>query len=70
MPEPPMISVRNLAKRYGGVVALDDMNLTVEQGTIHAVVSLKPRWQIDADEGARRRGRARQRRHRTRQARR
>jgi ribose transport system ATP-binding protein len=33
-----MISVRNLAKRYGGVVALDDMNLTVERGTIHAVV--------------------------------
>ena len=38
MAEPPMISVRNLAKRYGGVVALDDMNLTVERGTIHAVV--------------------------------
>ena len=38
MPGTPMISVRNLAKRYGGVVALDDMNLTVEPGTIHAVV--------------------------------
>src|SRR5437763_11252774 len=34
----PMISVRNLAKRYGGVVALDDMSLEVERGTIHAVV--------------------------------
>ena len=33
-----MISVRGLAKRYGGVVALEDMNLRVERGTIHAVV--------------------------------
>lgn len=33
-----MISVRNLAKRYGGVVALDSMSLSVERGTIHAVV--------------------------------
>jgi ABC-type sugar transport system ATPase subunit len=33
-----MISVRNLAKRYGGVVALDNMSLSVERGTIHAVV--------------------------------
>jgi len=38
MSGPPMISVRNLAKRYGGVVALHDMSLTVERGTIHAVV--------------------------------
>ena len=30
--------MRNLAKRYGGVIALDDMNLTVERGTVHAVV--------------------------------
>ena len=37
MPE-PLISVRNLAKRYGGVIALEDMNLSVEAGTIHAVV--------------------------------
>jgi ribose transport system ATP-binding protein len=38
MPEQPMISVHNLAKRYGGVVALDDMSLSVARGTIHAVV--------------------------------
>jgi ABC-type uncharacterized transport system ATPase subunit len=31
------MSVRNLALRYGGVVALRDMNLSVGQGTIHAV---------------------------------
>ena len=33
-----MISVRNLAKRYGGVVALDRHEPDVERGTIHAVV--------------------------------
>jgi ABC-type sugar transport system ATPase subunit len=38
MTAPPMISVRNLAKRYGGVVALRDMSLAVQRGTIHAVV--------------------------------
>jgi ribose transport system ATP-binding protein len=38
MPDQPMITVRNLAKRYGGVVALDDMSLSVATGTIHAVV--------------------------------
>ena len=34
----PLISVRNLAKSYGGVVALADMSITVRPGTIHAVV--------------------------------
>ena len=34
----PILSVRNLAKRYGGVTALKDMNLRVERGAIHAVV--------------------------------
>lgn len=34
----PLIAVRNLTKAYGGVVALADMNLTVNPGTIHAVV--------------------------------
>src|SRR5271167_160080 len=38
MPETPILSVRNLAKRYGGVVAVADMSLDVERGTIHAVV--------------------------------
>jgi ribose transport system ATP-binding protein len=33
-----LISVRHLAKRYGGVIALDDMNLAVKRGTIHAIV--------------------------------
>lgn len=35
---PPLVSVRHLAKRYGGAVALADMNLDVRRGTIHAVV--------------------------------
>jgi ribose transport system ATP-binding protein len=34
----PVVAVRNLTKRYGGVVALDGMNLTVQRGTVHAVV--------------------------------
>ncbi len=34
----PLISVRHLTKRYGGVVALADMNLEVQRGTVHAIV--------------------------------
>ncbi len=37
-PETPLVSVKNLVKRYGGVVALDSMNLEVQRGTVHAVV--------------------------------
>src|SRR5690348_6638205 len=38
MNEQPLVSVRHLTKRYGGVVALADMNIDVARGTIHAVV--------------------------------
>src|SRR5579863_5383216 len=38
MVDTPILSVRNLAKRYGGVTALSDMNLEVERGAIHAIV--------------------------------
>ncbi|MBZ9990650.1 sugar ABC transporter ATP-binding protein [Mesorhizobium sp. BH1-1-5] len=38
MSDSPVISVRNLAKRLGGFVALEDMSLAAERGTIHAVV--------------------------------
>ena len=38
MADSPIVSVRNLVKRYGGVVALDGMNLDAYEGTIHAVV--------------------------------
>src|SRR5690242_3471681 len=38
MPSDPLIAVHDLVKRYGGVVALDGMNLAAEAGTIHAVV--------------------------------
>src|SRR5262245_30495182 len=33
-----IISVQNLVKHYGGVVALDGMSLEVERATIHAIV--------------------------------
>ncbi len=38
MPGDILIEVRELTKRYGGVVALAGMDLTVERGTVHAVV--------------------------------
>ncbi len=34
----PLIRVQHLTKRYGGVIALADMSLSVAPGTIHAVV--------------------------------
>lgn len=34
----PLVRVRDLVKRYGGVIALDHMNLEVQSGAIHAVV--------------------------------
>ena len=34
----PLISVRNLRKTYGGVVALDEMSVDVLPGKIHAIV--------------------------------
>jgi ABC-type sugar transport system ATPase subunit len=38
MSDSPLISVRNLAKRLGGFVVLEDMSLAAERGAIHAVV--------------------------------
>ena len=38
MTETPLIAVQDLKKRYGGVVALDGMNLAVQRGTVHAIV--------------------------------
>ena len=38
MDDRPLLSVCNLAKRYGGVVALADMSIEVRRGSIHAVV--------------------------------
>jgi ABC-type sugar transport system ATPase subunit len=38
MPDAPLVEVRNLVKRYGGVVAVDGMSLSVQRGTVHAVV--------------------------------
>ena len=35
---PPIVSLAGIHKRYGGVVALNGMDLAVYPGTIHAVV--------------------------------
>lgn len=34
----PMLSVRNLTMRFGGLVAIDDVSLSVEPGRIHAII--------------------------------
>ena len=38
MNDTPLVAVRGLRKRYGGVVAADNMNLAVRRGDVHAVV--------------------------------
>ncbi len=38
MDDTPLVAVRGLRKRYGGVVAVDNMNLIVRRGDVHAVV--------------------------------
>ncbi|MGH6995447.1 MAG: ATP-binding cassette domain-containing protein, partial [Stellaceae bacterium] len=34
----PLLQVEHLAKRFGGIVATDDVALTVERGELHAVI--------------------------------
>src|SRR5271165_7548899 len=34
----PIVSVRDLRKRYGGVIALDGLSLEVTRGTVHAII--------------------------------
>lgn len=38
MSDSPILFVRNVARRFGGTVVLDDMSLMVERGSIHALV--------------------------------
>lgn len=33
-----ILEVRNVSKRFGGLKALDDVNLTIEEGTVHAII--------------------------------
>ncbi len=33
-----ILTVRNVNKRFGGLKALDEVNLEVEQGTVHAII--------------------------------
>src|SRR5690625_4658072 len=35
---PPAVAVRGVRKTYGKVVALDDVDLTIRKGTVHALV--------------------------------
>ena len=38
MTAPPLLSVRGLAKRFGGVVATDQVDLDIARGEIHALI--------------------------------
>jgi len=33
-----ILQVRNVSKRFGGLQALDDVNLSVTAGTVHAII--------------------------------
>ena len=33
-----ILTVRNVNKRFGGLKALDEVNLDVDQGTVHAII--------------------------------
>ena len=35
---PPVIEARNVVKRFGGTVAVDDVSITVARGEIHGLV--------------------------------
>ncbi len=34
----PILTVSNLTMRFGGLVAINDFSVSVEKGTIHAVI--------------------------------
>ena len=34
----PILTVKNVSKRFGGLQALDDVNLEIEAGTVHAII--------------------------------
>ena len=34
----PILEVQSVNKRFGGLKALDDVNLTVMEGTVHAII--------------------------------
>ncbi len=38
MPATPMLTLRNVSKRFGGLVAVDDVNMVIHQGEIYGLI--------------------------------
>ena len=51
MSEPALVELRNVCKRYPGVVALDDVTLTLRAGTVTALAGENGAGQVDAHQG-------------------
>ncbi len=43
-----MIPVERLCKRFGGLVAVNDVSLTIQSGKITGLIGAEWRWQIHA----------------------
>ena len=50
MSNTPLLQMEHIRKVFPGVVALDDVSLTIKEGTVHALMGEKRRREIDADE--------------------
>jgi hypothetical protein len=59
----PLLSLQKLDKRFGATHALKAVDLSFDEGEIHAIVGEKRRRQIDPDQAAHRRPHPLRRRH-------
>lgn len=46
-----VLEMRNITKRFPGVIALDHVNLMVRPGKVHVICGENGDWEIDSDEG-------------------